>query len=246
MSLHLVCLPFAGSHLDPFRVARDVWETNLPGLHSQSITYSGHGSRINVDLRASLVEMAHDALELVMADRVEHGVNDPIVLLGYSMGGLVAYELSHLLADLGIPQAGLLAMACTPPARVCGTGLELDSDADLLAHCEQYGLIDGATFPTGALRAMLLPPLRNDIVAVDRYPGATRGHRALAPGMCVATYNGLQDLTVEHPSDWLELGDGDGRSFTYDAGHFFLTECAHALTQDVTGTLARLFERTPA
>lgn len=246
MGMHLVCLPFAGSHLDPFRLARSEWESNIPGLHSQSITYPGHGSRINLDLRPSLVEMAHDALELIISDRAQHSVNDPIVLLGYSMGGLVAYELSHLLADLGIAQVGLLAMACTPPARVCGTDLDLDSDADLLAHCEQYGLIDGSTFPAGALRAMLLPPLRNDILAVDRYPGATRGHRALAPGMSVATYNGLQDPTVEHPSDWLELGNGDGRSFVYDAGHFFLTECPEALIQDVTQMLTRLLERTPA
>lgn len=244
MSLHLVCLPFAGSHLDPFRVARGAWESSVPGLRSTSITYSGHGSRIAAEPLPSIAQMAQDALEAVLTDRAARDITEPVTLLGYSMGALVAYELSLLLEDFGIPQAGLLAMACTPPARVQGTDLQLGSDADLLAHCEQYGLIDAATFTDGALRALLLPALRNDILAVDRYPGAARGHRMLPHGTSVATFNGRTDRTVEDVAEWYELSDCRGGEYTYDAGHFFLTEFPDALIRDVACTLTRLSERT--
>ncbi|MBB2893248.1 thioesterase II family protein [Flexivirga oryzae] len=244
MSQHLVCLPFAGSHLDPFRAARAVWESSVAGLRSTSITYAGHGNRIGAEPLPSIVAMAHDALEKVLTDRAARDITEPVTLLGYSMGALVAYELSQLLEDFGVPQIGLLAMACTPPARIHGTGLQLDSDADLLSHCEQYGLIDAATFTDGVLRALLLPALRNDILAVDRYPGAARGQRRLQPGTSVTTFNGRADRTVEDIAEWYELTDRRGDEYTYDAGHFFLTECADALIGDVSDTLTRLSERT--
>lgn len=244
MSVDLFCLPFAGAHLDPFRTARAAWAEQVPGSTAVTLTYPGHGSRIGEPVLPTIARMAHDALDQVVEQRARTGSSAPIVLLGYSMGSLVAYELCHLLTDLGMPVAHLLAMAATPPAHVFGTGLDLDGDQNLLDHCEQYGIIDPASFPQGPLRDLFLPALRNDILAVDRYVGAVDGRRPLPADTGLSVFNGRHDVTVEHTAGWSDLTAEPVTFHDYDGGHFFLTERPDELTRDVARVLRSISERT--
>ncbi|MCU1536549.1 MAG: putative thioesterase [Humibacillus sp.] len=237
-TLDLVALPYAGAHMDPFHGLRTAAEAAVPGLASMTVTYPGHGRRISETLAPSVERMAADALTQLLEHRSRTGSTAPVVLLGYSMGALVAYELAHLLSDLGTPAAELLVMASTPPEHVVGTGLSLTGDDELLEHCEQYGILAASSFPDAALRRLFLPALRNDILAVDRYPGPVRGTRPLPTGTRLTVFTGDADPTVSDLPAWADLVDTAVATRHYAGGHFFLTECREALWADVTAALA--------
>ncbi|NHA67702.1 thioesterase II family protein [Phycicoccus flavus] len=242
----LVCLPFAGAHMDPFHALRRECESAVPGLASMTVTYPGHGGRVHGALAPTILEMAHDALGEIDEHRARRGSGHrETVLLGYSMGGYVAYELAHLLADRGEPPVRLLAMAATPPAHLDGTDLDLGTDDELLEHCAQYGLVSPGSFPEGTMRRLFLPALRNDILAVDRYPTA-RGRRPLPAATELVVFTGAHDATVAHQDRWADLTAAPPRTHVYDGGHFFVTECRDALVRDVVAHLGTHRERTAA
>lgn len=245
-ALDLVCLPFAGAHMDPFHGLRSVCEERVAGLTSITVTYPGHGRRISTTLAPTVERMATDALEQVLEHRGTTGTSAPIVLLGYSMGALVAYELAHLLGKLGMPASELHVMASTPPEHVVGTNLSLTDDDELLEHCEQYGILEARSFPDAALRRLFLPALRNDILAVDRYPGPTRGTRPLPAGTRLTVYTGDADRTVSDLPAWGDLVEQHPVTRHYPGGHFFLTECREALWADVSTDLAESARRAEA
>lgn len=237
MTTQLVCLPFAGAHMDPFHGLRTTCEAQVEGLRSTSVTYPGHGRRISESVATSVDALAADALVQVRDHARAVGASRT-VLVGYSLGALVAYELARLLTAAGDPPAGLHLMASTPPAHVNGTDLLIDDDDDLLEHCEQYGILQANSFPDAALRRLFLPALRSDILAVDRYAGRDRPRRVLAPGMPVTVYTGDDDLTVTDMDAWADVTDGPVTTRRYPGGHFFLTECREALWRDVVAALA--------
>lgn len=235
--LDLVCLPFAGAHMDPFHGMRNACEERSPGLTSMTVTYPGHGRRISTTLAPTIERMAADALEQVLEHRSTTDPSSPLVLLGYSMGTLVAYELAHLLAGLGMPATELHVMASTPPEYVVGTHLSLTGDDELLEHCEQYGILAARGFPDPSLRRLFLPALRNDILAVDRYPGPSQGTRPLPAGTRLTVYTGDADRTVSDLPAWADLVAEPPVTRHYPGGHFFLTECREALWNDVSTDL---------
>ncbi|MFN8099716.1 MAG: alpha/beta fold hydrolase [Dermatophilaceae bacterium] len=234
--LDLVALPFAGSHMDPFLALRRRAEEHLPGLTSTTVTYPGHGKRIGEPALTSIPEVAADALDRVLARQAD-GPRD-VVLLGYSMGCLVAYELYFLLRANGIEVPQAIFMASTPPPKVKGTDVQIESDDELLEHCGQYGLISPADFPSPQLRALFLPALRRDIQAVDRYPGAVRGTRVLDPGTEVAVFTGRQDATVQYAEHWRDICPGEPAAYAFDGGHFFLNERRDEVVDAVLSVLS--------
>lgn len=237
----LFCLPFAGAHADPFRAVAKA-RTEAGHGPAVTLTYPGHGARMAAPVETSVVGMARDALAGIR-ERLEPG--EPVALLGYSMGSLVAYELSFLLAEAGHRVSHLLVMASTPPNILTSPVLSIDSDDELIAHCEQYGLIDTAVFASPELRRTFAPSLRSDILAVSRYAQEQEAARRLAPlrripaETALAVFCGDADRTVDRPLAWGELHDGDPAVHRYAGGHFFINDHPERVITDVLDVLAR-------
>ena len=238
----LLCLPFAGAHVDPCFPLRKLCERRVPGLTTLSHTYPGHGRRLGDRLIPTIGGMADDCV-----DRLgDLGGDGPLLLLGYSMGAYVAYEVAMRLAAMGRRVPLVMFMAATPPHRLAGADLNVTTDEDLLDHCLQYGLVQQNSFQTSELKALFLPALRNDILAVDRYAAASGGlpARPLPNDTMVGVFQALEDRTVSDPKDWDEIAATPPTHFRYVGGHFFINECADELQRDVLELLGVWLERS--
>ncbi len=250
LPVDLVCLPFAGAHMDPFHALRAQCTAARPEVGGLTLTYPGHGRRIGEAAEPTIEGMARDALRHWQAYRAAQPAGPRhTVLVGYSMGSLVGFELTHLMAAAGAAPQGFVAMAATPPPRLSSTDLQVDTDEQLLDHCLQYGLISVDQFASPSLRRLFLPALRNDIVAVDRYAGpATQAarQRPLPPQTALSAIGGASDPTVTHLPAWAQVATGPATVHVHPGGHFFITDQLDAVVADVLAHVERLAERTAA
>jgi surfactin synthase thioesterase subunit len=230
----LICLPFAGAHVDPFFGLRRACERELPGLVSLTHTYPGHGRRLGENPLPTIEEMADDCLATIAA---LGRPGDPVILLGYSMGVYVAYEAALRLSALGRRMPLIMFMAATPPHRLTPTDLVVTTDEELLAHCLQYGLLRSTDFPTPQLRELFLPALRNDILAVDAYANAGPPPRALPARSLVGVFHAERDQTVTDVKHWGELCTVAPDYFLYQHGHFFINDTPDLVQRDVLSLL---------
>lgn len=99
------------------------------GYECHALSLRGHGGSGGVVDWASLADYVADVVEVI------DGLDQPPVLIGHSMGGLIA---QHVVAD-GHPVAGLVMLASTPPS---GLG---SSSLHMMVHCPdvlfQLGLL---------------------------------------------------------------------------------------------------------
>lgn len=103
-----VCLPPAGagaSYYAPWLRARQ------ERFVCRAAQYAGHETRLSEPASDSLEAMASDLLE-----RLQHAELGPVVLIGHSMGGMVAYLVARAaLADASLDVRALVVSACRAP-----------------------------------------------------------------------------------------------------------------------------------
>src|SRR5688572_11823589 len=97
-AVRLVCLPHAGGGVATFRG----WPEQLPAAEVSIVQLPGRGSRLREPLVDSLVSAA-DAV----ADSIAASPACPTVLLGHSLGALIAFESARRLRDRGWPLLAL-------------------------------------------------------------------------------------------------------------------------------------------
>lgn len=230
----LICLPFAGAHMDPFR-ALSAALAPVGGVDVVSHSYPGHGPRIRDGLLPTIEAMADDCIATVVDARPS---STTVSLLGYSMGALVAVEVARRLGATGRQVDRVVVMAATPPHRLDPAPLDVATDDALLAHCEQYGLIAPGAFSSEALRELFLPALRNDILAVAAFARSTGGVRMLPATARLSAFSGAADPSVRDTADWADLSTGHVERHVHPGGHFFIRDDEQA----VVDAVVRLFD----
>jgi medium-chain acyl-[acyl-carrier-protein] hydrolase len=214
--LRLFCLPHGGAGASVFRN----WQPNADhSVEVIPVQLSGREERAAEPLDRSIA--AHSAS--LASQIIERAADVPYALLGHSMGGLIAYELCHLLADCPAPPVKLVVSGLGAP--------HLDRPNEMVSHLPDKEFIDyvmqlGGT-PTQLaaqpeLLALLLPILRADFEACERYRHLDRPPLRIP----VLALGGSTD-PLAPPSDvarWRELTTGGASVRIWPGGHFFLFE----------------------
>jgi len=210
-SPRIVCIPYAGVGASAFARWRTLWGDALV------ITLPGREAR---HAMASLRSI--DAMAAWTADVVNQSGLMSTTLFGHSLGALVAYEATRLLANVE-PEAvtRLVVSAClaptsTPPIKL--SGIE-DNDAFMQA----VGALGG--FPAEiadepVLMRYALPILRADLQAIDTYHHVG-GKRLNIPLLALG---GDDDPFVpsERLAEWAQFTDGPFDSEVFAGDHFFI------------------------
>ena len=147
----------------------------------------------------------------------------PLVLLGHSLGAILAIEVGRTLQSLGVPPAWICVSGRAPPDRQCGAVQhlhELDDDA-LLRVIMALGGTPDRLLQLPDLRERFLRLLRADLAAVGSYEPASEREPLRCP---LTVFSGAQDpwAPAATMSAWERETTGEFRQHLYSGGHFYL------------------------
>ncbi|WP_433887668.1 thioesterase II family protein [Streptomyces sp. CA-111067] len=214
----LVCVPPAGAGASSFTG----WRPLLPAdTELVCVELPGRESRFDEPPQTDCREVAARIADRLTA-RVAPAGGPQLVLLGHSLGALIAYEVARRLTGPARP-ALLIAAACRAPHRVGMMGGLIGlGDRELVAGLQRFGCD-----PTGALgdpdvAALFLPPLRADLEMAAAYTAAPQDPLDVP----LLALSARQDLTCTE-DDVLAWREHTAAAFAhdgFDGGHFFLRE----------------------
>jgi medium-chain acyl-[acyl-carrier-protein] hydrolase len=234
----IVALPWAGGGTAVYRR----WPAVLPAEVSlHLVRLPGRESRMR---EAPLTDM--DAVVDELAPLVTELLDRPTMIFGYSLGALVAYELTARLCAAGGAEPAVLAVGgCNAPhlPRLHRPLSGLDDDEFVAALRDLQGT-PPEVFEHRDLLALLLPALRADFLLLDRYRAPERPPLSIP----VVTYSGTADLelTPEGVSRWSEITVAATTHHTFAGGHFFLAERPDAVLELVNAVAGDLAVATAA
>lgn len=213
----LFCLPFAGGYAAAF--CR--WPRLLPDeIEVCPVQFPGHGDRMleqifdNLD---GLVDAAVDGLAGEL-DKL------PYAIFGYSMGALVAFELTRALRRKGLRQPDRLFLAArrAPDLDTERQAIHGLADADFLDEIRRFEGTPIGFFSEPALVRLALPALRADFKLCETYV-----YEREAPlEIPITAFAGADDSAAppESAIPWREQTTCGFEMIICPGGHFFLME----------------------
>ncbi|MFF0622844.1 thioesterase II family protein [Streptomyces sp. NPDC004296] len=216
----VVCFPHAGAGAGTYRPLATAVAARTAGgrpYEVLAVQYPGRNDRIRearVEDLATLAAGAHRALA-ALTDR-------PLVLLGHSMGALVAYEAARLLERAGAAPAHLIVSSAWAPSEVRGGTVHLQGDDGLIDEIRRTRGTDPRLLDNRDVLAMALPVVRSDYKAVETYR-----HRPGPPLTTpVTALTGDRDplVAVGEAAAWERHTTGGFRLRVFPGGdHFYLS-----------------------
>ncbi|MEU6934618.1 alpha/beta fold hydrolase [Streptomyces sp. NPDC046385] len=223
--LSLLVLPHAGGNAHAY----SAWREHLPADVRLLIgQYPGRGARYCEDLPGSVDDLALPVVDALPGD------TGPLVVLGHSMGSLVAFEVVRTLQAAGRTPLGLVASACRAPVlpNQAPVHPERLDDDELVASIKERGGTDDGILDDPELREIVLPSIRADFGIDDAYQCTAPDVRLDCP---VAVFGGDIDpiVPVGLLDGWALVAGNDVAPVVLPGDHFYFQ-------QDLAGFFAHL------
>ncbi|MFJ1608561.1 thioesterase II family protein [Streptomyces sp. NPDC088253] len=216
----LLVLPHAGGNAHNYAQWRELLSDDVRLLIGQ---YPGRGARFSEPLPRDIGELAEPVLRCLPDD------TDDLVILGHSMGSLVAFEIARALTGQGRPPRALIASSCRPPflPNPSPVHAEMLTDEELVAAIEARGGTDHTILNEPELREIILPSIRADFAIDDRYRSPDDTARLHCQVLAIG---GVDDPIVpaEALVRWSEVTDGPTSTEFLPGGHFYFQQQPHA------------------
>ncbi|MCL6754031.1 thioesterase II family protein [Nostoc sp. CCCryo 231-06] len=213
-NLRLFCFPYAGGNSAIFRT----WPNNLPSnVEVCAVEYPGRGRQIK---SAPLTRL--ESLVEAIAPILLPYLDKPFAFFGHSMGGLVSFELTHLLRSKYslAPFHLFISARRAPQISPTKPPLHILSDADLLTELRTLNGTPKAVLESMELMQMFLPILRADFAVLETYIYTQK-----QPLECpITVFGGLQDKEVSHEAlqAWREQTIAAFSLHEFYSDHFFI------------------------
>jgi medium-chain acyl-[acyl-carrier-protein] hydrolase len=176
------------------------------------------------------------------ADRLDPGEGEgPPVLLGHSLGALMAFEVARELERRGAAARHVFVSGCRPPHRVLPDAALPASDDELVGYVDQrYGAVPAAVRAEPELLKRFVPILRADLELAAAYAWSP-GDRLTCPITALA---GRADRTApaHEVAHWEAQTSGPFEHSVLPGAHFFL----HSELRSVAARIRRAFRATPS
>jgi len=214
--VRLFCFPHVGGGASIYRS----WPQRLDErIELLAVELPGRGRRFGEAPFRSLAE----ALRIFHASLDASFFDKPFFLFGHSMGALLAYEWSWMLAEQGrvLPKALALSAfgaphRAAPPRRF----LHDLPDLEFIGELQRLKGTPSEVLQHRELMDLLMPMIRADLQMVETYRHAPRGKLTL-PFLLMG---GQEDVEVaqERLEAWRELTDAGCKLEIFPGDHFFI------------------------
>jgi medium-chain acyl-[acyl-carrier-protein] hydrolase len=218
ITLRIACLPFAGGTASFARTA--LW-----GLPEQfgvlGVQYPGVESFLSPTFRTP------QAIAEKIADEISSFMDLPLLLFGYSLGAIIAYETSKILLQNGGSAPSALIVAAAQAAHLPRTRppiSTLSHDA-FIEKLRSYKGTPEVIFQDTAVLDHFIPTLRTDFAAAENYRFSPS-----RPLPChIAAIAGDSDELVDTAkiTPWRLHTSGSFSMHVVNGSHFFLKERPH-------------------
>lgn len=224
--MRLFCFPYAGGGASAYagwqRRLGDrfqVLPVQLPGREGRS------GEPRFTDLNSLVTELDRE---------LGPDLEFPHILLGHSMGALIAFALAQHRAGLGerLPETLVLSAYRAPHLPPPTMAPPDASDQELVESLVGLGGIPQVLLDHPEWLSALLPVARDDLLMCSG-PGPAR----LEPlPMPIQVYSGAEDILVtpSEVAEWADYADGAFSMRVMPGGHFFLREQEEAFLADLS------------
>ncbi|MCX4775496.1 thioesterase II family protein [Streptomyces sp. NBC_01264] len=213
----LLVLPHAGGNAHAYAEWRQYLPADVRLLIGQ---YPGRGARFAEDLPRTIADLAGPVVASLPA-----GTTDDLVVLGHSMGSLVAFEVVRALQAAGRTPRALIASACRAPylANPCAVYPERLDDDELVAAIKERGGTDDGILDEPELREIIVPSIRADFAIDDVYRCEESEARVDCP---LTVIGGDADPVAPAASleRWAQITDHPFASFVLPGGHFYFQQ----------------------
>ncbi|MFH8371218.1 thioesterase II family protein [Streptomyces sp. NPDC018031] len=214
--VRVVCLPHAGGSA-PFFFPFSA-ELAARKLDALSVQYPGRQDRRD----EPAVDHLPDLVDRVFA--VLRGWTDrPLVLMGHSMGAVIAFEVARRLEEAGdgVP-LGLIVSGRRAPSRFREETVHLRDDRGFLDEIRSLSGTSSSLLDDEEMVRMILPALRADYKAIETHvPGP---EPLLRCPVGVITGESDPRVTLDEASAWREHTTGAFHFRTFPGGHFYLND----------------------
>lgn len=211
----LLVLPHSGGNAHAYAPWRELLPDGVRLLVGQ---YPGRGARFSEPLPERMADLVGPVVASLPADTGD------LVVLGHSMGSLVAYEVARALTEAGRAPRALIVSACRAPFLPNPSPVhpeQLDDDL-LVAAIKERGGTDDGILDEPELRELVLPSIRADFAIDDAYRSAPA-----APLTCpVVVLGGSADPVVPAAAlgRWAEVTNGPVTTHVLPGGHFYFQD----------------------
>lgn len=212
--LRLFCFPYAGGRASIFRS----WSASLtPYIEVCPIELPGRGNRLTecpFTRLESLIQSLVPTL-LLYLDR-------PFAFFGHSMGGLISFELAHLLyKNYGLMPSNLfISGRCAPQVSASKPPIHNLPKPEFLNELRNLNGTPEAVLENAELMELLLPSLRADFTVIETYV-YTHKPRLNCP---ITALGGLQDpeVSCDDLEAWREQTNANFLMQMFEGNHFFI------------------------
>jgi surfactin synthase thioesterase subunit len=207
----VVCFPHAGGSAGWFR---PLAPPLAPVADVVAVQYPGRLDRLAEPPITDLHQLADR-----IASALRAFAGRPLVLLGHSMGAVVAFETARLLTRAGTPPLRLFASGRRAPDEG-GTEISADRGDDwLIQEVRALGGTESVVFDDPDVLDLIMPAIRADFRAISRYR-----FRAAEPLTCpVTALTGDRDPRVAAVAvrGWERHTTGPFELRVFPGGHFY-------------------------
>jgi len=214
--LNLFCFPYAGGCAS---VYRDLANSLPESVQLWSFQLPGREERFG----EPFVHELHEVKSIIMGELSKFN-DKPYIILGYSMGGRLAYEAAILARKFHMrsPEA-MIVCAAKPPHKLRDKIIYNLPDDEFVAEIRDNSGTSQAVLDEPSLMEILLPRLRADYQICETAPKAVMS-KLLSCDINICSGKTDDGATPEDMNYWANFSSGNAAYYEFDAGHFFIND----------------------
>ena len=230
-SIKVFALPNAGGTAKLFQALKRILSEK--GVELVDLDYARHGQRSGDPAYASFTEMADDMAQMIRANVRQ---DDTIVLFGYSMGALVAYDIfTRCFSDEERERISHLFLAAHEPPHIefCGAKFADCDEETFIGGMLEMGGLDERLLGNPRFLKIFTNQIRADYRLINSYVWDGNKKSLTVP---TTVFYSEEDTPLVRMRQWEEyVAHPDKFAIRpFPGGHFFIREHAEEIAEQLT------------